>query len=317
MTAASGSASAMRRHQHVVEEVGGDVEAQAHDAFDEIELRHEGQVEAAARRGRISRRPARRRRAPGSAPGPRGSPAPKARCRSPGRRRSPPGVSRQRVATKASVVPSTTAMTSASRQSSSVAGRRSSTMVSTFWRSEIEVPKSPCSTLSEPDDELLRDGLVEAVERASAGAMSACVAPGGSIMAMGLPGATRMTTKTMTATPNSVISVVTQRVRIARSACHFERSRLSSAAPIGLPRRSPSPTVVMPGLDPGIHCRDAVGDLKSRHGMDCRVNPASSRRTGDDDKGAALGRSRLRSPRSSVSPPASSDTAAPRRRRAA
>ena len=37
-------------------------------------------------------------------------------------------------------------------------------------------------------------------------------------MAIGLPGATRMTTKTMTATPKSVISVVTLRVRMPRSA---------------------------------------------------------------------------------------------------
>ena len=48
--------------------------------------------------------------------------------------------------------------------------------------------------------------------------MSTCDAPGGSIIAIGSPGAMRMTTKTMTATPKSVISVVTLRVRIPRSA---------------------------------------------------------------------------------------------------
>ncbi len=38
--------------------------------------------------------------------------------------------------------------------------------------------------------------------------ISASEAPGGSIMAIGFPGTTRMTTKTITATPNRVISVV-------------------------------------------------------------------------------------------------------------
>src|SRR5690242_9329620 len=43
--------------------------------------------------------------------------------------------------------------------------------------------------------------------------MSSLLAPGGSIMAIGSPGATRMTTKTTMATPNSVTSIVNRRTR--------------------------------------------------------------------------------------------------------
>ena len=46
--------------------------------------------------------------------------------------------------------------------------------------------------------------------------MSACEAPGGSIMAIGLPGTTRTRTKTMSATPNSVTTVEARRMRTAR-----------------------------------------------------------------------------------------------------
>ena len=75
----------------------------------------------------------------------------------------------------------------------------------------------PFEHAAEPDEELLEDRLVEPIERAQPVDV-ACDAPGGSIIAIGSPGAMRMTTKTMTATPKSVISVVTLRVRIPRSA---------------------------------------------------------------------------------------------------
>jgi hypothetical protein len=43
--------------------------------------------------------------------------------------------------------------------------------------------------------------------------MSAWLAPGGSIMEIGSPGAMRITTNTTTATPNSVIAMVARRIR--------------------------------------------------------------------------------------------------------
>ena len=46
--------------------------------------------------------------------------------------------------------------------------------------------------------------------------MSASLAPGGSIIAMGLPGTTRITKNTITATPKSVRHVVARRRKIAR-----------------------------------------------------------------------------------------------------
>src|SRR5262245_49953467 len=67
--------------------------------------------------------------------------------------------------------------------------------------------------------------------------MSACEAPGGSIMAIGLPGATRIITKTMIATPKSVISVVTLRVRTPRSAFIASLSEMIAAVwPVPHPR---------------------------------------------------------------------------------
>ena len=55
-------------------------------------------------------------------------------------------VPRLRVPVSAITPPITTAIRSASTDSSSVAGSRPSTSPSTGRRSEIEVPKSPCST---------------------------------------------------------------------------------------------------------------------------------------------------------------------------
>src|SRR6187399_454347 len=68
--------------------------------------------------------------------------------------------------------------------------------------------------------------------------MSACDAPGGSIIEIGSPGAIRITTKTMTATPKRVISVVTPRVRIPRSAFKCPPDALDGAgyAPAPHPR---------------------------------------------------------------------------------
>jgi len=43
--------------------------------------------------------------------------------------------------------------------------------------------------------------------------MSAWLAPGGSIMAIGSPGAMRITTNTTTATPNKVTAIVSRRMR--------------------------------------------------------------------------------------------------------
>ena len=47
--------------------------------------------------------------------------------------------------------------------------------------------------------------------------MSSSVAPGGSIIAIGLPGTTRMTKKTMTAAPKSVTAIVANRSRMLRN----------------------------------------------------------------------------------------------------
>ena len=49
--------------------------------------------------------------------------------------------------------------------------------------------------------------------------MSSAVAPGGSIMAIGLPGTILTTTKTMTAIPKSAISVDADRANAARRSC--------------------------------------------------------------------------------------------------
>ena len=77
----------------------------------------------------------------------------------------------------------------------------------------------------QPDEELLDRSTCRGRRARAAPSMSACVAPGGSIIAIGSPGATRISTKTTTATPNSVMAMVRRRIEEALQ--DHERHRAS------------------------------------------------------------------------------------------
>ena len=125
-------------------------------------------------------------------------------------------VPRSRAPMTASGPPIATAISSATMLSSSVAGSRFITRPSTSCRSEIDVPKSPCATPASQMKNCSSSDLSRPYSARSR-SMSAWLAPGGSIMEIGSPGATRITTKTTTATPNSVIAIVSRRIRNLRS----------------------------------------------------------------------------------------------------